>query len=46
MNGQVLKKIEINNSTEKIDVQFLKPGIYLLKMSDEKNSVDQKFLKI
>jgi len=46
MNGQVLRKVEINNSTEKIDVQFLKPGIYLLKLSDDKNSVIQKFLKI
>jgi len=46
MNGQVLKKVEIKNSTEKIDVQFLKPGIYLLKMSNEKKSAIQKFLKI
>jgi len=46
MNGQVLRKVDIKNSAEKIDVQFLKPGIYLLKLSDDKNSVIQKFLKI
>ena len=46
MSGQVLKKIEIENPAEKIDVRFLNPGIYLLKISGEKNSRTQKFLKL
>lgn len=46
MNGQVLKKIEIENPAEKMDVRFLDPGIYLLILSGEKISHTQKILKI
>ncbi|HBG69341.1 MAG: hypothetical protein A2W93_16200 [Bacteroidetes bacterium GWF2_43_63] len=46
MNGQVLRKFEIENPAEKMDVRFLDPGIYMLKISDDKISVTQKILKI
>ncbi|MPM36455.1 hypothetical protein SDC9_83051 [bioreactor metagenome] len=46
MNGQVLRKIEIGNPVEKIDVGFLKPGIFILRISDDKISTTHKILKI
>ena len=46
MNGQVLKKTEIENPAEKMDVRFLDPGIYMLKISGEKISFTRKFLKM
>jgi len=46
MNGQVLKKIEIENPAEKMDVRFLDPGIYMFKFQGEDFSMTRKFLKM
>jgi len=46
MNGQVLQKTKIENPAEKMDVRFLDPGIYMLKISGENFSMTRKFLKM
>lgn len=46
LNGQVLKTVEINNPTEKIDVRFLSAGLYLLKIYGENLTQSFKILKM
>ncbi|MBP9070340.1 MAG: T9SS type A sorting domain-containing protein, partial [Bacteroidia bacterium] len=44
MNGSIIKEEKINNSV-RWDLSELSQGIYLVKVSDEKNSMTRKFVK-
>ena len=44
--GRILKKVEIENAREIIDIRFLNPGIYFIRIADPEFSSVHRILKI
>ena len=45
LNGRLIKSFEVNSNEVNANIQDLKPGLYIVNISNDENTVSKKFIK-